>query len=111
MSKQPRDDANAPIPVLGLRPKSGQQIAISGTAALSGAFHPSTRVITVYTTQDCFIELGNAATVANTVNSHIIPSSFVFDLALSPDLVQTGETRYLSVVGSSGGTLYVSERQ
>jgi hypothetical protein len=111
MSKQPRDDANAPIPVLGLRPRTGQQISISSTASLSAAFHPSTRVITVYTTQDCFVELGGSNTVANLSNSHIIPASFVFDLALSPDLVQAHENRHLSVIGSSGGTIYISERQ
>ena len=111
MSKQPRDDANAPIPVLGLRPNSGQQIMVSGTAALSAAFHASTRVITIYSTVDCFVEIGDGSVVANTSTSHFIPLGFVFDLALSPDLVTAGGAKHLSVVSASTGTLYISERQ
>lgn len=111
MSKQPRDDANAPIPVLGLRPQSGQQISVSGTAALSAAFHPSTRVITAYSTVDCFVEIGGSDVVANTTTSHFIPAGFVFDLALVADLVAPGGAKHLSVVSTSTGTLYISERQ
>jgi hypothetical protein len=111
MSKQPRDDANAPSPVLGLRPNSGQQISVSSSPALSAAFHPSTRVITIYSTVDCFVEIGNNSVIANTANSHFVPLGFVFDLALAADLVPANSTKHISVVSTSSGILYISERQ
>lgn len=111
MSKQPRDDANSPIPVLGLRPSSGQQISLSNVAATSAAFHPSTRVITIYPNVDCFIELGGIDVVANFSNSHVIPAGYIFDIAISSDLVPVSTTKHLSAISYEPGILYISERQ
>ena len=58
MSKQPRDDANAPIPVLGLKPGGGQAVSISTTTARSTAISNSIRVVTLFSDTDCFIETG-----------------------------------------------------
>lgn len=108
MSKQPRDDANSPIPVLGLRPNSGQQLALSNVATQSASLHASTRVVTVYSTVDCFIEVG---VQANLTNSHIVPAGYVFDIAVSSDLVAANSTKYLSAISQESGVLYISERQ
>jgi hypothetical protein len=111
MSKQPRDDANSPIPVLGLKKHGGQQISIGGSATLSDPFSLKTRVISIYATEDCFVEIGDADIEANTSNSHIVPGTIMLDLSISSDLVSSTTSRYLSVIGALGGTLYISERE
>ena len=111
MSKQPRDDANAPIPVLSFRYNKVHQIPFTATANLSAAFSDSVSVVTLYTDADCFIEIGNSSIVANTVNSHIIPSGMVYDLSLHTISFADDDARYISVVAASPGTLYISERE
>jgi hypothetical protein len=110
MSKQPKDDANESIPVLSLKLNGAQQIASSGASARSTAFSETTRVITVYSTQDIFAEIGDSSVEANQSTSHFIPASVPYDLGLGTDINQR-EQRYLAVIQvSTGGTVYVSER-
>jgi hypothetical protein len=111
MSKQPRDDGNAAIPVLGYRPGTGQQLVIAGTANRSAAFHPSTRVISVYADADCFIEIGNDSVVANLTTSHIVPAGLYMDISLGDSFVASGTSKYISCIGLSDGILHISERQ
>ena len=75
MSKQPRDDANAPIPVLGLRPSGGQSVSISGTTARSAEINSHIRVVTLFSDTDCFIETGNSTVTASASTSHFLPAS------------------------------------
>lgn len=110
MSKQPRDDANQPIPVLSFRPGGAQTLFIDVTATRSTAFASSVRVISLYADKDCRFELGNAAVQANT-NSHFLPAGVYIDVSLGSDNVSSANARYLSVIGSGGGTLYISERE
>ena len=110
MSKQPKDDANVSIPVLSLKPNGGQQIVSSGASARSTAFAETTRVITVYSTQDVFVEIGDSSVEANQSTSHFVPSGVPYDLGLGTDINQR-EERFLAVIQvSTGGTVYVSER-
>lgn len=112
MSKQPRDTANAPIPVLSYRPRSGQALAISAAPALSAPFALSTRVISVYATTDVFFELGDDSTVANTSNSHFLPAGVYADISLGSDNQAERNARHICVIRSAAnGVLYVSERE
>lgn len=114
MSKQPRDDANAPIPVLALRPGGGQRIAVTDSSARSAAVADRVRVVTLYTTADAFIEIGNDDVVANTSNSHFLPASLPYDISLGDETISKNNPRFIAVIKASGddedGVLYLSER-
>jgi hypothetical protein len=111
MSKQPRDDGNATIPVLGLRPGGGQAIATSTAAARSAAIAGSVRVITLYSTVDCFIETGDSSVEANTSTSHFLPAQIPYDISLGSETIASDNDRFISAILAAGsGILYVSER-
>jgi hypothetical protein len=112
MSKQPRDDGNEAIPVLGLRPGGGKQIVFSGASTRSTAISNSVRVVTLYATQDCFVETGDATVEANGSTSHFLPASIPYDISLGAETVASENDRYVSVIAvSDSGTLYLSERE
>jgi len=110
MSKQPRDDSNYPIPVLGYKPNGGQAIALSAIPARSSAFGTHTRVISIYATGDAYFEIGGPTVEASTANSHFIPSGLYIDISLGAETVSSANAKYLSVISNSSGTLYISER-
>tara|TARA_Y100000356_G_C11145248_1_gene227606 strand:+ start:66 stop:404 length:339 start_codon:yes stop_codon:yes gene_type:complete len=112
MSKQPRDDANAPIPVLGLKPGGGQAVSISTTTARSTAISNSIRVVTLFSDTDCFIETGDSSVTASTSTSHFLPASTLFDLSLGSETVASDNDKFVAAITSSGsGTLRISERE
>lgn len=108
MTKQPRDDANAPMPVLGFKINGGQAINLSSTAVLSTALAISTRVISLYATADCFFEIGNVT--ANQTTSHFLPAGIYIDVSLGSETIAGQNQKYVSVVSSNTGVLYISER-
>lgn len=111
MSKQPRDDGNAAIPVLGLRPGGGQAIVTGTSAARSTAIAGSVRVITLYSTVDCFIETGDSSVEANTSTSHFLPAQVPYDISLGSETIASDNDRFISAILAAGsGILYVSER-
>ena len=62
MSQQPKDNANEPIPVLGFRPNGGHIVPFTtDSSSTSPLISTSVRVITLYSTQDVFIETGTPA--------------------------------------------------
>ena len=112
MSKQPRDDGNDPIPVLGLRPNGGYQVPFTASSNTSPAIAGSVRVVTLYSTQDCFIETGDASVVASISTSHFLPASIPYDISLGAETVASENDRYVAVIAASdSGTLYLSERE
>lgn len=111
MSKQPRDDGNDPIPVLGLRPNGGHQVPYTASSNVSPAISGSIRVVTLYATQDCFIETGASGVEANTSNSHFLPASLPYDVSLGAETDASQNDKYVAVIqASTAGTLYISER-
>lgn len=111
MSKQPRDDANAPIPVLGYKFNGGQEIEILGTPNRSSEFGASTRVVSLYATADCKFEVGDSTVEANLISSHFLPSGVYLDVSLGFENVARDNSKYVSVIGTSGGAVYISERK
>ena len=109
MSKQPRDDANYPIPVLSYRYASGQQIAL-GASTLSARITNSIRVVSLYATADCFFEVCDETGTANTATSHFLPAGIYLDVALGSDNNAALMHKYIAVTSDSVGTLYISER-
>ena len=110
MSKQPRDDANAPIPVLAYRTNGGQQISLGVSSARSAAVANNVRVVTIYSTVDCFFEVGDDAVEANGSTSHFLPAGLPYDISLGSETVTAQNPRYIAFIAGESGTLYLSER-
>jgi hypothetical protein len=110
MSKQPRDDANYPIPLLSYKLNGGQIIAIGGDATRSTAIGNATRVISLYSTADCFFEVGDATVTANLSNSHFLPLGIYIDVSMGSDNNSLVNYKYISAICPTSGTLYLSER-
>ena len=114
MSKQPRDDGNEAIPVLGLRLGGGQQVPFTTSVSnTSQQISDSVRVVTLYSTEDAFIEThGNVTVIPNTVNSHFLPSSIPYDISLGFENEAVNNDKFVTVLGvTNSGTLYISERE
>jgi hypothetical protein len=113
MSGQPRDDKNAPIPVMSLRPATGQQISIGSSSQRSTEFAPSTRVITCFATKNIFVELGDSTVEANLTTSHFLGANIPYDLSLGDDTISSETFKFLAAIraGSEDGTLFISERE
>lgn len=109
MSKQPRDDANYPIPVLSYRYASAQQIPL-GTSTLSARISNAVRVVSLYATADCFFEVCDEVGTANTLTSHFLPAGVYLDVALGSDNNAALMHKYIAVTSANTGTLYISER-
>ena len=112
MSKQPRDDANDPIPVLGLRPNGGHQVPFTtGSSNTSPQISETISVISVFSTKDCFIQTGSSDVTCTTSNGHFLPASTLIDLALGGGALVRDFDKFICVIGSEeAGTLFVSER-
>ena len=112
MSKQPRDDGNVAIPVLSYRPQRGQAISVTAAAARSAEFSASVRVVSIYATDSCFIELGDSNVVANVSNSHFIAGGVYIDISLGSDNDARNSKKYISAISAdTQGLLYISERE
>lgn len=112
MSGQPRDDKNAPIPVMSLRPATGQQISFTNSSQRSTEFARSTRVITCFATKNVFVELGDSSVTANQTTSHFLGANIPYDLSLGDDILSAETFKFLAVIRvSEDGTLFISERE
>lgn len=109
MSKQPRDDANYPIPVLSYRYRGAQQLEL-GPPVLSARITPSVRVVSLYATADCFFEVCDADGSATTTGSHFLPAGIYLDVSLGSDNNAALMHKYIAVVSDNSGMLYISER-
>lgn len=109
MSKQPRDDANYPIPVLSYRFNGGQRLEL-GVDTISTRISSSIRVVSLYATADCFFEVCDEDGSANTTSSHFLPAGIYLDVSLGSDNNAALMHKYIAVASSNSGTLYISER-
>lgn len=110
----PRDSQGSPIPVLGYR-KVGStskrqtltSTADGATTGLSAEIEAS--IITVYSTQDCYMDFGTANDVRATSSDFFLPAGIEKDIAIK---TKNGpEYLYMSVATiSSQATVYISER-
>ena len=113
MSKQPRDDGNDPIPVLGMRPNKGHQVPFTvGASNTSPQFSESVRVVTLYSTQDAYFETGNSAVTSSNTTSHFLPATIPYDISLGAEVEAVNNPRFIAVRGdTTSGKLYISERE
>jgi len=103
----PRDRNSAPIPVLSFVRGSGtHKISFNATSARNSTPFVSP-VLSIYATEDCYIEVGGAGVTSST-SRHFIPKLVYLDIELGD---ASGMATHLAVVqATASGTLYISER-
>lgn len=89
-------------PIQGaLKPDVAHSVSVSGATARNSTDF-TRKIVRIYSTEDCFIKLGDA-TVEATANDHFLPKEVV-------DYISVGDAiRLAAIQGSTGGTLYISE--
>ena len=76
-------------------------ISLSGSSQQTSAFDSKTSLVTVFSTEDCFIQIGENPTASTSTN--FIPGDIQFVFATY------GGWKIAAIQGSGGGTLYISE--
>ena len=109
VTELPRDIRG--LTISALRPMIGgaHQIAITNTTAINSvAFNDATRIIGIWSTQDCHIEIATVSVVATT-SDHFIPKELYFYFSIT--LGEVSFTHIAGIRSTINGTLYVSEFQ
>jgi hypothetical protein len=105
----PQDDNNTPIPTMRLRPNGAHSISATETSARNTvAFAPSTRVISLYATDDVYIRFGDA-TVTATNSDHFFPGNTYYDFSISNGR-DTNTTHLAVIAAAESCTVYISEK-
>jgi hypothetical protein len=106
----PLDHNGNPIPALRLQ--SGGAHAITTTASSARnttAFSADTRVVSLYASQDVYIQFGDSS-VSATTSSHFFPAGVYYDMALGGD--GTGHYTHIAALRvSADGVLRISEKE
>lgn len=104
------DDFGTPVPLMGLRPESGQKLAITTTSTRSTQIEVGVNTgayVVVEPTVDCYLEVGNYAVTANTTNSHYCKANRPRELYIPKGKNYIAVIRHES--GSANGVLYLSQ--
>lgn len=109
MTTLPRDNDNAPIQALRLKPSGAHCIDATETSARNNtAFDTNTRVISVYASGAVYLAFGDSSVTA-TSSDHYFPSGLYYDFAIGGD--KTLHTPYLAVLAEGADcTVYISEK-
>ena len=87
-TQMPLDGQIEAIIVLGLRTGKGHVVPFTSSAAnTTPEFGPTISVVTVYATVDCFLQTGGSDVTVGTSNGHFLPSSTVYILQNTIDMV------------------------
>lgn len=106
----PTDADNNPIPAVRFK-NGGAHALASGAGSVRNdtAFDGATRVVSLYATEDVYINFGDSNVTAS-ASDHFFPKNTYYDVAIGGDrTVQSTHIAALQV--SAAGTLYVSEKE
>lgn len=105
----PTDSDNNPIPALRLKDDKAHQIAITAASVRNTtAFEDSTRVISIYATEDVFLRFGDSSVSAQNTD-HFFPAGIYYDVSIGGE--KTGHFSHVAVISAgTNGTLYISEK-
>lgn len=107
----PKDIDNAPIPAVRL--KTGGADSVSAVTASStrtaSAFDTDTRLVSLYATQDMYINFGDPTVTAATTD-HFFPKGVYYNFAIGGDKV-TQYTHIAARAVTTAGTVYISEKE
>ncbi len=106
----PTDSDNNAIPALRLKTDAAHRIDFTGTSARNAAtFDESTRIISLYATEDVYLKLGNSSVTADS-NDHFFPAGVYYDISIGGGKIDQ-HTHIAAIAVSSNGTLYISEKE
>lgn len=107
----PTDANDNVIPAIRLKSGGAQSIsATTGASARNGtAFDEATRVISLYATEDVYVNFGdNTVTAAST--DHFFPKGVYYDFAIGGG--KSGQNTHVAARAvSTDGTVYISEKE
>ncbi len=110
MTTLPMDRDNNPIPALGLNPNGAHIINSTNASTRNGtAFNTDTRVISIYATDDVFIQFGDLNVTATTAD-HFLPKGLYYDFAIGGDKVMH-MSHVATIANNTDCTVYISEKQ
>ena len=106
----PTDVNDNVIPAVRFKSSGAQSITTSGTSAKNAtAFDADTRIISIYATEDVYINFGGSSVTADT-SDHFFPKNTYYDLAIGGDA--TKQYTYMAALQvSAAGTVYISEKE
>lgn len=107
----PKDDDNNPIPALRLRDGASHKvIATDASDNNTTAFNYDTKVVSVYATEDIYLEFG-ASNISAINTSHFFPAGIYYDFAIN-NCKQAKDT-HIAVLkaGANNATVYISEKE
>jgi len=109
-TKLPVDVNDNPIPALRLKDSGAHSISITATSARnSTAFDTDTRIISIYSTTDVYLNFGDNSVTADSAD-HFFPADTYYDFAIGGD--GTGHFTHVAALRvTSDGTLYISEKE
>lgn len=109
-TKLPTDNSGNPIPALRMKASGAHSISTSSSSARnSTAFSDDTRVISLYATQDVYLNFGGSSVTA-TSSGHFFPAGVYYDVAIGGD--GTGHYTHVAALRvSADGVLKISEKE
>ena len=109
-TKLPLDTNDNPIPALRLKDSGAHVIASAAVSARNTtAFDGETRVVSLYATQDVYLNFGDSSVTAS-ASDHFFPAGVYYDVALGGD--GTGHNSHVAVLRvASDGQVYISEKE
>ena len=106
----PEDSAGNPIPCLGVLPAGGKKVTVTNaTARTATDFKKDTQVVSLYATEDMYIEFGDATVAALTTTSFFLAKGIYKDFAVN-DRNENKMLRVAAIRATADGVLYVHER-
>lgn len=103
------DNRGNTIPLLSLRPEGAHQVSVTDTTAANDtAFDEATIVVTLFATEDMYIEFGDD-TVEATDESHFLAKGIYMDYIIR-DRQDLSFDYVAALQVTTAGTLYISER-
>ena len=106
----PQDQNDNPIPALRLKSGGAHNITVGASSARNTtSFSAETRIVSLYTDVPAYIAFGDGSITATT-GDHFFPAGIYYDVAIGGD--NSAHYTHAAVLQvSSGGTLYISEKE
>lgn len=110
MTTLPMDRDNNPIPALALNPNGAHIINVTSTSTRNiTAFDGDTRVVSLYATDDVFIQFGDSTVTAGNTD-HFLPKGLYYDFAIGGDKVMH-MSHIATITNDADCIVYISEKQ
>ena len=109
-TKLPLDSNDHPIPALRLKSGAAHSLSTSDTSVRnSTAFSDETRVVSVFATQDVYLNFGDASVSASS-SDHFFPAGIYYDVAIGGN--STGHYTHVAALRvADDGAVYISEKE